>query len=67
MRLLLRLALPQRLTEVRIHRVVGLTLALRRGDPVLADLLALLLAEVLALKVVERLLGFGVQGEVTQT
>ena len=63
----LNIALTQRLLEVRINGVIGLAFTLRRRNPVGANFFSLLLAEILALKLVQAgALGLGVQGEVAE-
>ena len=54
------------LPEVGVDGVVGLPLSLRRRDPVDADVVPLLLPEVLSFEIVHRVLRLCVEGELAQ-
>ena len=54
------------LAEVGVDGVVGLPLSLRWGDPIDANVVPLLLPEVLSLKIVDRILWLRIESELAQ-
>ena len=54
------------LAKVSVDGVVGLSLSLRWGDPVDANVVPLLLPEVLSLEIVDRVLWLGIESELAQ-